>query len=145
MLLQVVPGSNNSVAIDLISTHVRRQMNERARHFRKNMACTSIVKCPKSSNNHKDLNLIVLPQTPQLKVSLIHPRIQLDRYFSRESIPHCGTRRHPGRTLSSSLIDSLLSLSRRLWSYFPTKARSSRLQQKRKRLAKNSMSRYCSS
>ncbi|KAF8558142.1 armadillo beta-catenin plakoglobin [Imleria badia] len=63
----VVPGSNNSVAIDLISTHVRRQMNERARHFRKNMACTSIAKCAKSNDNHEDLNVIVLPQTPQLK------------------------------------------------------------------------------
>ncbi|KAF8134911.1 armadillo beta-catenin plakoglobin [Boletus edulis] len=63
----VVPGSNNSVAIDLISTHVRRQMNERARHFRKNMACTSIDKCLKPNDNHEDWNVIVLPQTPQLK------------------------------------------------------------------------------
>ncbi|KAG8213128.1 uracil phosphoribosyltransferase-domain-containing protein [Butyriboletus roseoflavus] len=63
----IVPGLNNSVAIDLISTHVRRQMNERARHFRKNMACTSIDKCLDPNGSYEDLNVIVLPQTPQLK------------------------------------------------------------------------------
>ncbi|KAG1883416.1 armadillo beta-catenin plakoglobin [Suillus subluteus] len=38
----VVPGSNNSVAIDLITTHIRRKMTERARHFRKHMVSQSI-------------------------------------------------------------------------------------------------------
>ncbi|KAF9243520.1 uracil phosphoribosyltransferase-domain-containing protein [Melanogaster broomeanus] len=38
----VVPGSNNSVAIELISTHIRRQMNERARHFRKHITARSV-------------------------------------------------------------------------------------------------------
>ncbi|KAG0696208.1 armadillo beta-catenin plakoglobin [Suillus ampliporus] len=64
----VVPGSNNSVAIDLISTHIRRQMTERARHFRKHMASQSIESCLSTSDgNPVSKNLIVLPQTPQLK------------------------------------------------------------------------------
>lgn len=118
-------------------------MNDRARHFRKNMACTSIHKCPKPNDNHEDLNVIVLPQTPQLKVSLIHdPYIPCHRRLSRASIPFCGTRRQPGRTSYFSLIDSLLSWSRRLWNYFHTETRSSRPQRKRKVLEKNSMSRY---
>lgn len=117
-------------------------MNERARHFRKNMACTSIHKCPKPNDNHEGLNLIVLPQTPQLKVSLIYDPSTNVRCFSRASIPFCGTRRHPGRTSSFSLIDSLLSWSRRLWNYFHTETRSSPPQRKRKALEKNSTSRY---
>lgn len=64
----VVPGSNNSVAIELISTHIRRQMNERARHFRKNMAVRSVDECLKLANgNSEGSSFIVLPQTPQLK------------------------------------------------------------------------------
>lgn len=67
MVLQVVPGSNNSVAIDLITTHIRRKMTERATHFRKNMASKSI-ECCLSDGIPVSSNLIVLPQTPQLKV-----------------------------------------------------------------------------
>ncbi|KIJ66860.1 hypothetical protein HYDPIDRAFT_26280 [Hydnomerulius pinastri MD-312] len=64
----VVPGSNNSVAIELISTHIRRQMNERARHFRKNMPIRSVDECLKSANGaQQGSNLIVLPPTPQLQ------------------------------------------------------------------------------
>ncbi|KAG1775910.1 armadillo beta-catenin plakoglobin [Suillus placidus] len=64
----VVPGSNNSVAIDLISTHIRRQMTERARHFRKHMVSQSVECCLSTSDgNPVSKNLIVLPQTPQLK------------------------------------------------------------------------------
>jgi uridine kinase len=66
---QVVPGSNNSVAIDLITTHIRRKMAERARHFRKHMVSQSIECCLSTSDgNPVSKNLIVLPQTPQLKV-----------------------------------------------------------------------------
>lgn len=118
-------------------------MNERARHFRKNMACTSINKCLYPNGNHEDLNVIVLPQTPQLKVSLIDVSdIQRHRPLTRASIPFCGTRRHPGRILSLLSIDSLLFWSRRLWSYFHTKTRSSSRRQKRRLLEKNSISRY---
>lgn len=64
----VVPGANNSVAIDLISTHIRRQMTERARHFRKHMASRPIDCCLSTlDGNPLSKNLIVLPQTPQLK------------------------------------------------------------------------------
>jgi uridine kinase len=64
----VVPGSNNSVAIDLITTHIRRKMAERARHFRKHMVSQSIECCLSTSDgNPVSKNLIVLPQTPQLK------------------------------------------------------------------------------
>jgi hypothetical protein len=117
-------------------------MNERARHFRKNMACTSIHKCPKPNDSYEGLNLIVLPQTPQLKVSLIHDPYTNVRRFARVCIPSCGTRRHPGRTSSFSLIDWLHSWSRRLWNYFHIETRSSRPQRKRKVLEKNSTSRY---
>ncbi|KAG9315184.1 uridine kinase family-domain-containing protein [Chiua virens] len=63
----VVPGSNNSVAIDLISTHVRRQMNERTRHFREYMATPDIDNCLLLNGNHEESNVILLPQTPQLR------------------------------------------------------------------------------
>lgn len=64
----VVPGSNNSVAIDLITTHIRRQMAERAIHFRKLMFSQPIECCLSASDgNPVSKNLIVLPQTPQLK------------------------------------------------------------------------------
>ncbi|KAG1729668.1 uridine kinase family-domain-containing protein [Suillus paluster] len=50
----VVPGSNNSVAIDLISTHIRPSQ--------------SIDSCLSTSDGSPvSKNLIVLPQTPQLK------------------------------------------------------------------------------
>lgn len=64
----VVPGSNNSVAIDLITTHIRRKMTERVSHFRKHMVSQSIEYCLSTSDgNPMSKNLIVLPQTPQLK------------------------------------------------------------------------------
>lgn len=46
-------------------------MNERARHFRKNMASPSIDKYLNPNGNPENLNVIILPQTPQLKVNLI--------------------------------------------------------------------------
>lgn len=67
--LQVVPGSDNAVAIELISTHIRRQLNERAGQFRKQMAHNERLTFIGEENNHP--NLILLPQTPQLKVRLI--------------------------------------------------------------------------
>ena len=70
---QVVPGSDNSVAIELLSTHIRRQMNERARHFRKNITYRPVDECLDSGNGtHGDSTLVLLPQTPQLKVR--HPQ-----------------------------------------------------------------------
>ncbi|KAI6125082.1 armadillo beta-catenin plakoglobin [Pisolithus croceorrhizus] len=64
----IVPGSNNAVAIQLITTHIRSQMNERARHFRRNISYRPVDKCLNSpSGNPEDSTLILLPQTPQLQ------------------------------------------------------------------------------
>ncbi|TFK50123.1 armadillo/beta-catenin/plakoglobin [Heliocybe sulcata] len=69
----IVPGSDNHVAIELISTHIRRQLRERARHFRPNMVPRRPNDAPvptETSSNSKEQrhhNLILLPQTAQLK------------------------------------------------------------------------------
>lgn len=64
----IVPGSNNAVAIELITTHIRRQMNERAGHFRRNISYRPVDKCLNSpSGNPEDSTLILLPKTPQLQ------------------------------------------------------------------------------
>ena len=69
--MQIVPGFENHVAIDLISTHIRRQLHDRSKRFRDRMV--SIL--PSISHNAapleddiKRLRLYVLSQTPQLKV-----------------------------------------------------------------------------
>ncbi|KZP11020.1 armadillo/beta-catenin/plakoglobin [Athelia psychrophila] len=67
----IVPGSDNNVAIDLISTHVRRQLAERATPFRKNIAATPMATPMEErasfwSTNKDHASLIVLPQTHQL-------------------------------------------------------------------------------
>ncbi|KAI0322588.1 armadillo/beta-catenin/plakoglobin [Amylostereum chailletii] len=36
----IVPGKDNSVAIELISTHIKRQLDQRSRHFRRKMAAS---------------------------------------------------------------------------------------------------------
>jgi hypothetical protein len=69
VVLQIVPGNDNSVAIELISTHVRRQLKERSNRFRQRLAVPPI--CDRLSNpkgGFGSLRLTVLPQTPQLKV-----------------------------------------------------------------------------
>ncbi|GLB40392.1 putative uridine kinase family protein [Lyophyllum shimeji] len=67
----IVPGSNNAVAIGLISAHIRRQLDERANQFRKKLAIPHLyfsggsgASTPES--RLEDLDLKVLPQTPQL-------------------------------------------------------------------------------
>ncbi|KNZ81857.1 Uridine-cytidine kinase-like 1 [Termitomyces sp. J132] len=65
----IVPGSNNAVAIDLISAHIRRE--ERANQFRKKLAVPDLY-FPNGSglgseSKLEDLNLKVLPHTPQLQ------------------------------------------------------------------------------
>lgn len=70
-LQQIVPGQDNSVAIELISTHIRRQLKERTHHFRKKMAAKlqpSISRGPRKQLSDEELGLIVLDQTHQLKV-----------------------------------------------------------------------------
>jgi uridine kinase len=66
--MQIVPGSENSVAIELISTHIRRQLNERSNQFRQKMAIPRLSGLSVPRCCLEDLNLVVLPQTPQLKV-----------------------------------------------------------------------------
>ncbi|KZT29873.1 armadillo/beta-catenin/plakoglobin [Neolentinus lepideus HHB14362 ss-1] len=69
----IVPGSDNHIAIELISTHVRRQLRERARRFRPKIVSRRPTGLPlpvelwSNSSEQTPSNLIVLPQTPQLK------------------------------------------------------------------------------
>ncbi|KAH9935256.1 armadillo/beta-catenin/plakoglobin [Amylocystis lapponica] len=60
----IVPGSDNGVAIELISTHVRRQLEERATRMRGQLAVADSTPVP----GKEYLNLTVLPRTPQLEV-----------------------------------------------------------------------------
>lgn len=60
------------MAIELIATHIRRQLKERTHHFRKKMAAKlqpSISRGPRKQLSDEDLGLIVLEQTHQLRVS----------------------------------------------------------------------------
>ncbi|EIN04896.1 armadillo/beta-catenin/plakoglobin [Punctularia strigosozonata HHB-11173 SS5] len=66
----IVPGSDNEVAIDLISTHIRRQLADRARSFRPHMvpspSSASFASSPNNALEDKP-NFILMKQTPQLK------------------------------------------------------------------------------
>ncbi|KZT41250.1 P-loop containing nucleoside triphosphate hydrolase protein [Sistotremastrum suecicum HHB10207 ss-3] len=59
----IVPGSQNSVAIDLISTHVRRMLDNRSNSFRDRLYVSGGLGDP---SHRQSENLSVLPQTPQL-------------------------------------------------------------------------------
>ncbi|RDX57400.1 armadillo/beta-catenin/plakoglobin [Lentinus brumalis] len=64
----IVPGSDNTVAIELIATHVRRKIEDRSRYLRKSLA--RIGPRDLSPGDIKDQhfpNLTVLPQTRQLQ------------------------------------------------------------------------------
>ncbi|TFK40396.1 armadillo/beta-catenin/plakoglobin [Crucibulum laeve] len=71
----IVPGSNNAVAIDLICTHIRSQLQERTNRFRQKMAIPHLYLTTGSGSGAstppesrlEDLDLTVLPDTPQLK------------------------------------------------------------------------------
>ncbi|KAF5343201.1 hypothetical protein D9756_011556, partial [Leucocoprinus leucothites] len=68
----IVPGSNNAVAIELICTHVRRQLRERSNQFREKMAIPHLSIKSKSGSHTpppelEELNLTVHPNTPQMK------------------------------------------------------------------------------
>ncbi|KAJ7126961.1 armadillo/beta-catenin/plakoglobin [Mycena epipterygia] len=66
----IVPGSNNTVAIDLICTHIRRKLQEQSNHFRQKMAIPHLYTSPSGTSipesKVEDLNLTILPQTRQL-------------------------------------------------------------------------------
>ncbi|TFY83281.1 hypothetical protein EWM64_g719 [Hericium alpestre] len=66
----IVPGKDNSVAIELISTHIRRQLEKRTRHFRRKLAANltrSLSRGPPRPATNEELGLILLDQTRQLK------------------------------------------------------------------------------
>ncbi len=70
LLIQIVPGSNNGVAIELITTHIRRQLQERSNRFRPKMAIPRRLHSPGVSTPEtkvEDLNLSVLRSTPQVQ------------------------------------------------------------------------------
>lgn len=67
----IVPGSNNNVAIELISTHIHRELTNRAQEFR--CKITSEIRRNPPTPDPSQItveqlpNLHVVPQTPQLK------------------------------------------------------------------------------
>ncbi|KAG6813417.1 hypothetical protein H0H92_011396 [Tricholoma furcatifolium] len=63
----IVPGSNNAVAIDLISAHIRRQLEERANQFRQKLAIPDLYFPTQGLQSVENLDLKVLPHTPQLE------------------------------------------------------------------------------
>ncbi|KAI0064778.1 armadillo/beta-catenin/plakoglobin [Artomyces pyxidatus] len=66
----IVPGNDNHVAIELISTHIRRQLEQRSRHFRRRMAANlkrSLSRGPARPLTVEELGITVMKQTPQLK------------------------------------------------------------------------------
>ncbi|KAH8099932.1 armadillo/beta-catenin/plakoglobin [Cristinia sonorae] len=73
----IVPGSDNAVAIELIATHIRRQLKDRSTKLRKQMAeagprgLVSVVPSAATTPGTEDIepwgNLTVLPETSQLK------------------------------------------------------------------------------
>jgi hypothetical protein len=73
------------VAIELISTHIRRELERRSRHFRQEMAGSlslgpSLSRGPAREPSIEELGLTVLEQTPQLKVGGVH-LVQSDVVF----------------------------------------------------------------
>jgi uridine kinase len=72
--LQIVPGSNNSVAIELITTHIRRKLQDRSNQFREKMCAPKVTpRSPSAVVDADILGLTVLPETNQLKVGLVWP------------------------------------------------------------------------
>lgn len=75
---QIVPGSDNNVAIDLITTHIRRQLESRTQAFREKKIWSQISEdvmpklhyIPAEKAGDNDLKIHVLEQTPQLKVNI---------------------------------------------------------------------------
>lgn len=73
VVLQIVPGHNNDVAIELISTHIRRKLQERSNQFRQKMAIPHRLSpsgSPHPDVGAEELGLTILPATNQLKVGV---------------------------------------------------------------------------
>jgi len=120
-----VPGKDNAVAIELISTHIQRQLESRSRHFRRKMAESlslkpSMSKEPLREPSVEELGLTVLEQTPQLKVALILARVNDVALMSyRAFTPSYAIERQLDKISSSSLIVWQLYWSNGLWKSFP--------------------------
>ncbi|KAF8753442.1 uridine kinase family [Rhizoctonia solani] len=82
-----IVGVRNAVAIDLITTHIRKKLSERSFQFRDKLArADSLVHIITSPTVTTDTscNLIVLPQTPQLRARDLTRRF----HFLRGPIGH---------------------------------------------------------
>ncbi|KAI0777112.1 armadillo/beta-catenin/plakoglobin [Irpex lacteus] len=83
----IVPGSDNGVAIDLISTHIKRQLKGRANSLRSQLAqagpreALTIETSPMLPAFEPWLNIVKIPDTPQLQGIMT---ILRDRTTSRE-------------------------------------------------------------
>lgn len=64
---QIVPGSSNHLAIELLVDHVKRQLDSRSLRFRKLLADSDEGSDKAGSFTNKE-NLVILEQTPQLRV-----------------------------------------------------------------------------
>lgn len=90
---QIVPGSSNQLAIELLVSHVKRQLDSRSLRFRKllaNMESSESKLKPKSAGWQKDSHVVLLEQTNQLKVSdvLSSPSFILPRYAFFHLLSH---------------------------------------------------------
>lgn len=70
---KIVPGSSNNVAIDLITSHIRRELHQRSLHLRPDLTKSSptIDRTLSMSSIQSQIlpsNVNIMDETPQLKV-----------------------------------------------------------------------------
>jgi hypothetical protein len=111
------------VAIDLICTHVQRQLEYRSRRFRQKMAVSLSLKPSLSRGlpqepSIDELGLTVLEQTPQLKVAFISVGVALCSYRVRVSTRSCVIEPQLDKISSSSPIAWQLYWLSGLWKNF---------------------------
>lgn len=70
--MQIVPGNDNAMAIELITTHVKKMLKDRSVKFRERMARAECFIMRPIGPSEGDLldGIVVLPDSPQLKVSI---------------------------------------------------------------------------
>jgi len=69
----IVPGASNNVAIDLIVTHIRKQLDARTLRFRNKLTVCMQSNAdtePNGEDGENPQNAIVVPQTRQIRVSV---------------------------------------------------------------------------
>ena len=69
-MLKIVPGSSNELAIELLVTHVKRQLDSRSLRFRHMLARLADDEPQTSAVASSDAEegVVLLEQTPQLRV-----------------------------------------------------------------------------